>query len=233
MADSEPLVKLKEQYVDEILSIVPLSQAFFIILMVIVSDAIHSGNFSTALDILSVIGLKSSLGVDDGKFWQSGYSFLCAAFVLALLNIYVLRKLLSRSLRLSKVSSSLIQWQGLAATRVAGLSAEQRSVIHLSLKLEVEHRLRKFKGKRIATELLSSIFFAVTYSNIFLVIISFKQDFLIVWDWRGFAFATFFLIICIFQHRESVRYAIAKVLPLKVYASALTGELVFFEEISG
>ncbi|MGX9700551.1 hypothetical protein ACWYXK_26645 [Janthinobacterium lividum] len=233
MADSGQLDKLKEQYVDEVLSIVPLSQACFIILMVIVCDAIDSGKSYTVLHVLSEIGLKSSLGPNDGRFWDAGILGLCIAFVLALLNIQILRTSLSRSLRSSGVSSALLLWQGIARSRVDGLTSEQKSVIHQSIKFEVDDRLRKFRGKRIATEMTSSIFFTVFYSNIFLIIVSIRRDFSLSWDWMGFIFLLGCLIVCTLQHRASVKYAISKILPLKIYSSTLTGELVFFEDVSG
>ena len=232
MADDGALSKLKEQYVDDILTIVPLSQAFFIILMVVVSDQIRLGKANSTLVALTDLGLKSTLGPEAGRFWGAGVLTICIAFGLALLNTFVLRKMLARSLRLARVGASLVTWQAAAVQRVVGLNDDQKKVIHGSLKPEIDERLKKFKGKRIATELVASVVSLMIYSNVYIVIKAWKSDHSLAWEASSVCFFFVSLIVCILMHRESLRYAISKILPLKVYAGVLTGELVFFEEIS-
>jgi hypothetical protein len=233
MADEGQIGKLKEQYVDDIITIVPLSQACFIVIMVLTYDQIASGSAITVLQALGNFGLKSSLGPDGGRFWSISVLPICAAFLLALVNTYIFQKHLSRSLKIAKINQFLVRWQNSALQKVRGLSDDRKQVIHGSIKPEIETRLRKFKAKRIAVELLMSLMAVGLYANIFIIFLSYEKDFSIELKMNDFVFLLLGIIASLFLHKESISYAIAKVLPLKVYAGVLTGELVFFEEISG
>jgi hypothetical protein len=233
MSDDGQLGKLKEQYVDDIINIVPLSQAVFIVLMVLTSDYLISGSASSVLQAFSQFGLKSSLGPENGRFWSVSVLPICIAFAAALLNTVILQKLLSRSLRVAKIGESLNVWQRQAVTRVQGLSDDKKQIIYNSIKPEIEVRLKKFKGKRIAVELFASLLATVMYSGVLIVILSYQKGFQLEWKFYDGLFLLLGSILCVALHRSSVRYAIAKILPLKVYAGVLTGELVFFEEICG
>jgi len=233
MADEGQLGKLKEQYVDDIITVVPLSQACFIVVMVLTYDQLASGAAKTLLQALGNFGLKSSLGPDGGRFWSISILPICGAFLLALLNTYVFQRRLSNSLRVAKISQYLVRWQATALQKVQGLSADRRQVIHSSIKPEIETRLRKFKAKRIAVELLMSLMAVAFYSNVFIVFLSYEKNYSVEFKLYDFLFILIGVVVSLFLHKDSVSYAIAKVLPLKVYAGVLTGELVFFEEISG
>lgn len=232
MADEGKFDKLKEQYIDEILSIVPLSQAVFIVLMVLVADQILEGKSLSVLGALNAFGLKKSLGPDEGRFWAVGILPICISFALALFNTYLLRNTLERSLRRANLGSSLINWQQAAAARVAGLADAQKLVIQGSFKAEIEARLRKYKAKRISIEIVGSVVAVSVYANALLVYVAYKGHVALIFDLPNIAFLVGSIIMCFFLHRASIRYAIGKILPLKVYVGVLTGELIFFEELS-
>lgn len=213
MADDGKLDKLKEQYIDEILSIVPLSQAVFIVLMVLVADQILEGKSASVLSALNSFGLKKSLGPDDGRFWAIGILPICISFALALFNTYLLRNILERSLRLANLGRSLVNWQQAAAARVSGLTDAQKSVIQGSFKTEIEARLRKYKAKRISIELVASLFAVSLYANVLLIYIAQKDGRILCWDYLSAAFLLGSFSVCFFLHRASVRYAISKILP--------------------
>ena len=232
MADEGKFDKLKEQYIDEILSIVPLSQAVFIVLMVLVADRILEGKSLSVLDALNTFGLKKSLGPDDGRFWAVGILPICISFALALINTYLLRNSLERSLSRANLGRSLINWQQAATARVSGLTDAQKSVIQGSFKNEIDARLRKYKAKRISIEIVASLVAVSIYANALLIYIVHKEKGVLHWDLPNCAFSLGSLAMCFFLHRASIRYAIAKILPLKVYVGVLTGELIFFEELT-
>lgn len=232
MAEESQLGKLKEQYVDDVLTIVPLSQACFIVLMVAVSDLIFSEKSLSAAAALASVGIKSSIGV-EGSFWDAKILLVSIALGLAFLNAYVLRTLLAKSLHSSGVGALLPVWQSAAARRIVGLTDDKKLVIHGSLKTEIESRLKKFKGKRIATEITASLLAVIIYANVLLLLLAWSRGGIVVFEWKNAVLVFIPLVTCILLHRSSVRYAISKILPLKVYAGVLTGELVFFEEVSG
>lgn len=232
MTEDGQLAKIKDQYVDEILTIVPLSQACFIVLMVLVADQLVTGKAFSVLDCLAMLGLKTSLGPESGRFWQAGMLSICVAFVLALLNTFFLRTLLARSLRLARVNDYMATWQVAATSRVSGLTSDQRAVIHSSLKPEIETRLRRFRGKRVATEVLASIACVAAWGNVLVAALAYEQEAAARWAGLEFLFLAGLVLSAVLLHRASLQYAIAKILPLKVYAGVLTGELIFFEEIS-
>ena len=232
MADDGKLDKLKEQYVDEILAIVPLSQAFFIVLMVLVADRIWDGKSWSVLEALGALGLKSGLGPDDGQFWKVGILSICISFALALFNTYLLRDMLERSLRRAKLGSALVRWQQAASVRIAGLSEAQRNTIQISFKNEIDARFRKYKAKRISIEVVASLAAMTVYANILIIFVAHKKSQALQWDLWNAMFLFGSVVICFILHRASIRYAISKLLPLKVYVGVLTGELIFFEELS-
>lgn len=232
MAEEGKLEKLKEQYIDEILGIVPLSQAVFIVLMSLVSDRLLSGTSPSVLSAMGLLGLKSSLGPDGGRFWEVGLLSIVCSFTLALLNIFILRWTLDFSLRQARLGPALISWQSAAATRVASLSEMQKNAIQISFKNEIELRLKKYKAKRISTELISSMAGVSFYATILLVYSSRRNGVSLTWSLVETIFLCGAIFLSLILHRSSVRYAIAKVLPLKVYLGVITGELVFFETLT-
>lgn len=233
MAEDGKLDKLKEQYIDEIFAIVPLSQAVFIVLMVLVSDRVVEGKSWSVLEALSSYGLKTSLGPDDGIFWSVGLLSICIAFGLALFNAFLLRATLARSLQKARLGASLVKWQRSAVTRTAALTDAQRAAIQTSFKTEIDSRLKKYKAKRISTEMVASLASVVTYANALIVLIAYRKGYSLRISWWDAAFLIVTIVVCVLLHRSSLRYAIAKILPLKVYVGVLTGELIFFEELTG
>ncbi|PJJ21555.1 hypothetical protein CLU90_4846 [Janthinobacterium sp. 67] len=232
MSEEGKIEKLKEQYIDEILGIVPLSQAVFIVLMSLISDRLLSGASPNFLSAIANIDLKSSLGLDAGRFWEVGLLSIVISFALALLNILILRRALDFSLRQAGLGPVLISWQSAAASRVSTLSEIQKNAIQNSFKNEIDLRLRKYKAKRISTELISSIASVSFYSTLFLVYCSYKNADSLIWSFTETLFLCGTILLSLLLHRSSVRYAIAKVLPLKIYLCVITGELVFFETIT-
>jgi hypothetical protein len=233
MAEDGKLDKLKEQYVDEILAIVPLSQAIFIVLMAIVSDSVIEGKAWSVIHSLNSVGLKSSLGPDDGRFWSIGLLSLCISFGLALFNTFLLRVMLSHSLKKARLATSLVSWQRQAVARVAGLTDPQKQTIQASFKAEIDARLRKYKAKRISTEMTASLTAMAGYANVLIAFCAYKKGISLEWSWLESSFVLGSGLMCFLLHRASLRYAISKILPLKVYVGVLTGELIFFEELTG
>jgi hypothetical protein len=232
MAEDGKLEKLKEQYIDEILGIVPLSQAVFIVLMSLVSDRLLAGTSPSALSAIGSLGLKSSLGPDGGRFWEVGVLSIVCSFTLALLNIFILRWTLDFSLRQARLGPALVSWQSAAATRVDSLTEVQKNAIQVSFKNEIELRLKKYKAKRISTELISSIASVSFYATLLLIFSSHQNGVSLTWSFLETLFLVAAIFLSLILHRSSVRYAIAKVLPLKVYLGVITGELIFFEALT-
>lgn len=217
---------------DEILAIVPLSQAFFILLMVLVADRILDGKTWSVIQALNSFGLKSSLGPDDGRFWSVGFLPICISFGLALFNIFLLRSAVSRSMKKANLSASLTSWQSAAVQRTAGLSDPQKETIQASFKAEIDARLRRYKAKRISTEITASLASMTAYANILLIFFAHRRGVPLTWAWLDFFLLSISALVCLSLHRSSIRYAISRILPLKVYVGVLTGELVFFEELT-
>jgi len=233
MADDGKLDKLKEQYVDEIISIIPLAQAVFIVLMAISSDRLWEGKSTSVIAALSSFGLKSALGPDDGHFWEVSLFAVCLSFILALANLALIRLAVERSVRSANLGATLIEWQHEATLRTTTLTDAQKSAIQTSFKSEIEIRLKRYKAKRAACEFTFSVTCLSIYLTLLLILHAWKNDNSLQWSWAEAAFIAGSIWISWLLHRSSIRYAIAKILPLKIYAGVLSGEMVFFEEFTG
>lgn len=232
MAEDGKLDKLKEQYVDEVMAIIPLAQAVFIILMSISSDRIMAGKSLSVLDALGSFGLKSALGPDDGYFWEVSLLSICLSFALALLNTFFIRYTLENSVRKANLEVALLDWQREASLRTISLTDSQKMAIQTSFKGEIEIRVRKYKAKRISCELIVAVGCLMIYSTALLVFQAWKNGGALQWSWRDALFLIGAFWIGFLLHRAAIRYAISKILPLKIYVGVITGEMVFFEQIS-
>jgi hypothetical protein len=149
------------------------------------------------------------------------------------MNTFFLRYAVENSVRRANLGAALLLWQRDAALRIVSLSDAQKLAIQTSFKAEIEVRVKKYKARRISCELIVAMGCLMIYSTILLIFLNWKGGGQLRWSWQDACFLVGALWIGLILHRSSIRYAISKILPLKIYAGVLTGEMVFFEEISG
>lgn len=232
MAEDGKLDKLKEQYVDEVLAIVPMAQAVFIVLMAISFDRIVTGKAFSVIDAFGSFGLKSALGPDEGHFWEVSLLSIFLSFALALLNTFFLNFAVEWSIGKAHLRDALLEWQHVASSRVVLLTDPEKAAIQTSLSKEIQIRVRKYKAKRISCELVVAVGCLMIYLTAILVLQTWASGGKLQWSWRDATFLAGALWIGLLLHRAAIKYAISKILPLKIYVGVITGELAFFEEIS-
>jgi len=232
MADGIKLDKVKEQYVDAVVSIVPFAQALFIVLMVVVVDQFSEKASNSLIHALSNVGLKSSLGPGAGRFWDVGFTGIAISFLLALVNIFILRWALEYSIQKANLGGAIATWQSSAVHSLQSLNDAQKAAIRDSFRLEIDLRLKRYRTRRIATEVVASLTAVGLYSTLFLWWLSFRNGFSLELAWADAIFISISLLSSVILHGGSLRYAIKKILPLKVYLAVLTGEIMFFEELT-
>lgn len=232
MADGLKLDKVKEQYVDAVVSIVPFAQALFIVLMVMVADQFSERGSTSLLHALSNIGFKSALGPGVGRFWEVGFIGIAVSFLLALVNIFILRSALEYSIQTAGLNQAISTWQVSAARSLLSLNDAQKTAIKDSFRLEIDLRLKRYRTRRIAAEVVASLTAVGVYATLLLGWLAFRSGFSLAYSWPDAIFIVTALISSFILHRGSLQYAIKKILPLKVYLAVLTGEIVFFEELT-
>jgi hypothetical protein len=232
MADGLKLDKVKEQYVDAVVSILPFAQALFIVLIVMVSDQFSEKGANSLLHALSNVGFKSALGPGAGRFWDVGFTGIAISFLLALVNLYIIRFALEYSIQKADLSRAINTWQSSAARSLQSLNDAQKGAIKDSFRLEIDLRLKRYRTRRIAAEVVASLTAVGVYATFFLVWQGFRSGFSLEFSWPDAIFIATSLFSSFILHRGSLRYAIKKILPLKVYLAVLTGEIVFFEDLT-
>ncbi|HDR9511959.1 TPA: hypothetical protein QDC03_007197 [Burkholderia cepacia] len=227
MADGA-LDKIKEQCLELVLNIIPMSQLGFVFVTAVVAQRLKDGHGKSTFDALGGLGLKNMFGLSDGMFWSVNVLAIGACFFLALVNAYFLKKILRRSFDSSRISTKLDHWLKAALEAVKGLDKDDRAPIRESIKGELERRLKKYQAKRLLSEVLFSICVFLGYTSIYVFVLCGCDFSKITVSWAEIVVGVLSALCCFLSHRNSVSYALAKVVPLQVYLSAATGEISFF-----
>lgn len=230
MADKS-IEKIKEQCLEVILNVMPLSQLGFIFVMGVVLDRLEEKKATSPIGTLKTLGLEDLFSVKGGLFWSVGVLILGAAFFLALFNTYVIKHGLRYSFSRSKISEKLSAWTQAASAAVKDLSAEEKTSIQKSVAAELEKRIKKYHAKRMLAESMCSIVSCIVSGSLYLIVASYPDFGRLTWSALDLSVLCASLLAWIGLHRNSVRYAISKVIPLQVYLSAATGEIAFFIDI--
>lgn len=230
MADKS-IDKIKEQCLELILNVMPVSQLAFVFVIAVIFDRLASNKGASPINSLQNLSLESFFGVNSGLFWNVGILVLGAAFFLALFNTFLLKRGLRHSFASSNVSNKLSSWATAACEAVKALSSEDKLTIHKSVGLELEKRLKKYQGKRMLAESMFSVMSCILFGSLYLVIITLPTWSALQLSLPDLAVAILSLAAWVGLHRNSVQYAISKVIPLQVYLSATTGEIAFFIDI--
>lgn len=231
MADDSGLDKLKEKYLDEIVSVLPLSQVFFIVLMAVVAEQLIKGTAKSVFTALQGVGLKETLG-PEGKLWDISVVILALSAFAAIINVSIRRFLNARSIKSPGIYVAIQKWQRQAATLSVTMSEVERSAALDSLKAEVELRLKRYRTHKLTADLCFSLLMVQVFSLVLIFGLILENGGSAVFD-RVDAFS--FLLVSIFSvvtHRAAIKYALTQVFPLKVFVSVLNAELVFIEGIS-
>lgn len=230
MADNS-IDKIKEQCLELILNVMPVSQLAFVFVIAVIFDRLKSNKGTSTINSLRNLGLESFFGVNSGLFWNVGILVLGAAFFLALINTFFLKRSLRYSFACSNVSNKLSGWATAAREAVTALPLEDKLTIHKSVGLELEKRLKKYQAKRMLAESMFSIVSCILFGSLYLVIITLPAWSVLKLSFPDLAVVLLSLAAWLGIHRNSVQYAISKVIPLQVYLSATTGEIAFFIDI--
>ncbi|WP_079217400.1 hypothetical protein [Herbaspirillum robiniae] len=225
------LAKVKEQCFELILSVMPLSQIIFVLLMAVILQKLSLASSSSVADVLTHTSLKEIFDINDGLLWTTGVFTLSIAAILAIVNAWLFKVSIRRSFHLSGVIEKLDGWFQNAADSVKGLSEDSLHPIQESVILELEQRLKKYHAKRLFCELAFSMCACVTFGSAFLLIDGLRRGYQIGISSFDFLVLLLALFIGWILHRESIRYAVSKVVPLQMYATALNGKLFFFIDI--
>ncbi len=227
MADT-PIDKFKEQCLELVLSIIPVSQIGFVFVTAVVGQRLNDGLGDSAFGALGGLGLKNMFGLSDGMFWSVNVLAIGLCFFIALVNVYFIKKILRRSLDSSRISEKLDHWIQAASNAVAGLDKEDRSPIRDSIKGELDRRLKKYQAKRLLSEILFSVCAFLVYTSAYVLFLSDFEISKVSVGWAETIVGLLSAFFCFLAHQNSVSYALGKVIPLQVYLSAATGEIAFF-----
>ncbi|MEB0118499.1 hypothetical protein QN395_18570, partial [Undibacterium sp. RTI2.2] len=180
------------------------------------------------LKVFSHLGIEDLIGVKGGLFWSVGILTIGGAFILAMLNTFILKRGLKFSFAVSKVSDKITSWEAAARIAVDGLSLEEKAAVQKSVSVELDKRVKKYLAKRMLAELMCSIFSCVFFGSIFLIALNYNDLGKINFSLSDFIVAIFSLVIWLTLHRNSVRYAISRIIPLQIFLSSASGEVAFF-----
>ncbi|CAJ91164.1 conserved hypothetical protein [Cupriavidus necator H16] len=150
-----------------------------------------------------------------------------ACFFLALINTYILKLALRKSFESSRISEQLLRWISVAAKSMEGLDKDDRGPIRDSISTELTRRLKKYHSKRMLSESLFSISAVIVYASIYLIFINHSNLSKIEFSYLELIVGSVSTLLCFFCHRNSIRYALSRVVPLQVCLTAMTGELAF------
>lgn len=227
MADNT-VEKIKEQCLELILHVMPLSQVAFVFVMAVILNRIGSAGAVSPILALNHLGLSSLFGLEDGLFWKVDVLVLGASFFLALFNTAVIKRGLRRSFGSSGLSTQLGKWVAAASAVVSELANDERVAIQKSVATELEKRIKKYHAKRLLAESMCSIASCIIFASLYFVVLHYRNLSVLEWSLPDAGVFTLSLFAWILLHRNSVQYAISKVIPLQVYLSASTGEIAFF-----
>lgn len=231
MADAA-IDKLRDQYVEVILHAMPISQMFFLMVMAIVFNGLLDGSENSVMGVVSGISIKKSFNFDEGVIWLVPLKCILGAFFISILNTFFINRMLKRSFSVSDIAARLPSWHYNATRALDGLSIEQRLPIQVSLREELGRRIKKFNTKRLLYEIIFSIAVCVISGSLFLLYLNFDNLSLVEFSFSDSLFCIFCLIVSFLLNRDSINYAISKVVSIQVALSAATGELIFIDGVA-
>jgi len=227
MADNT-LDKVKEQCLELVLNIIPMSQVGFVFVTAVVAKRMSEQHARSAFDALANLGIKNMFGPDSGMFWTVDILNIGACFFLALLNARLIKAALRHSFKSSRISSKLEHWIGAATGAITDLDKDERAPLRESIATELEKRLKRYYAKRLLCEVLFSIPAILLYTSLYLVVLCRFRVVGLNISWIECIVGVVSAMLCFLSHRDSVRYALAKIVPLQVYLTATTGQVAFF-----
>ncbi|WP_176317522.1 hypothetical protein [Burkholderia vietnamiensis] len=222
------LDKVKEQCLELVMNIIPMSQIGFVFVTAVVVQRMSEHHGRSTFDALANIGIKNMFGPDSGMFWTVDIIKIGACFFLALLNTRVIKAALRHSFKSSRISGKIEHWIAAATGAIKDLDKEERAPLRESITAELDKRLRRYHAKRLLCEALFSIPAVIVYTSFYLAILGDFDASKLEISWVESIVGVISAILCFLSHRESVRYALAKIIPLQVYLTATTGQVAFF-----
>ena len=118
--------KFKDEFLELILNVVPLSQIGFVFIMAVIIDFLGAGLSSSPLSTFDQIGIAKLISVDNGIFWNVDLKIIGSAFFFALINTIFIRYSLKRSFSIPELSTRLSGWLKAATHTVGSLTVEER-----------------------------------------------------------------------------------------------------------
>jgi len=225
MSDST-LDKMKGQCLELLLEIFPAEHILAAILFALVFNQLAHNLSLSVYDALLHLNFDNSVGLKSGKFWGVPLAIFGAAFLAVAINVFLIGRGLRFSFRRSGIDAKIVEWVQKANTAIKSLEQDERAAVHRSIEKELNKRLKRYRAKRMLSEVALSILGLVLWGSILLLWTSKGQleisrpDCLVT---LGAGVVGFLL------HRESIRYAISSLIPLQIYACAASGEIAFFE----
>lgn len=225
MADSA-LDKMRDQCLELVLEILPVSQVIFLILACAVSKQLDTGSGRSVSDALSHVSLKNLFSLDVGILWDLDLKSLMLIFVVVFVNAWIFKASIRKSFARIKIEQALSGWMGAAVSALAHYSTEEKGAVSKSIGAELSRRMRRYASLRLVFELIFSLVVLVIYGSVLLVLDEGVGELTI----SGYDCAVFMVafVLSVAVHIVSIRYAIEKIVPLQVYLSAASGEISFF-----
>ncbi|WP_247420943.1 hypothetical protein [Ralstonia pseudosolanacearum] len=225
MSDST-LDKMKGQCLELLLEIFPAEHILATMVFALVFNQLAHDLSLSVYDALLHLNFDNSVGLKSGKFWGVPLAIFGVAFLAVAINVFIMGVGLRFSFRRSGVDAKIVEWMRKANSAIKSLEQGGREAVHSSIEKEFNKRLKRYRAKRMLSEVALSILGLVLWGSILLLWTSKGQleisrpDCLIA---LGAGVGGFLL------HRESIRYAISSLIPLQIYACAASGEIAFFE----
>lgn len=231
MADNA-LEKIKEQYLETITHVVPLTQAIFLVVMTVMFDQLHSVRGKPPTVILAEVSLGKIFDKDSGYLWNASLLMVIVAFVCSLLNVTMLNFAVRQSFIKSKVGAQLGTWKTQAQAALSTVTPLHLPAMQTSLQNELEKRQKKYKSIRLFADLIFSLGFSIIYGALFAFFSDVKASVQMTVSYCDVLILLLALLMAFGLHRFAIKYAISKLIPIQVFLSASTGNLVFIEGIN-
>lgn len=221
--------KIQDQCLDSILGVLPVRQLPFILLSTAIFGLILDGSAKTVVDAFDKLSVEELFSLKTGVIWRSSIALWLGAATLGVLNSLIVQKLIRRSLKRLELHKLFASWQENALRITAALSADERAAVSSSLKDELLTRTKTYQTLRFYMELTFSVCALVVYGATLVVWCSWNYETSLVISWPDVGVFLAVGFISWRLHVASVSFAIASLLPLRVYQSSATGEILFFE----
>lgn len=231
MSEGDAVVgKVKEQCLEIIYELVPVRQLPFVVFFALITHSILDGASFSPVATLSQLDIRSFVGWSTGMLWNIELSIWIGAIALAVANETMLKACIRRSLRSARLDEKSEEWVKTCTRALQGVDEYTRSSISASLKEELMLRVRRYRTFRTFSELAFSAAACLIYCSLVLI---WSVDFSSLrFSPPDFMFLILAALIAFICHRVSILFAIEKLLPLRVFLCASTGEILFFEDVS-